>query len=312
MKKTTERTKYNVLICMLFDLLRERQVSAAALAAKYGVSTRSIHRYVDELSVAGVPVFTKQGRNGGLCIPAYYKLPVGFFGQEEYAAIKDALIAVKGERSDSRYARALERLESRAEKERIDLSVSGNLLVDGTAWGDVYTYSDHLNQLESAAEACLCVEIAYVTRLGECSTRVIEPHLLVLKQNIWYIYAYCRTREAFRLFRLSRIAKLSFTGEKFTRKPFTKADIPLHFASEQTSFVELSLSLKQESLSEVIDWLGIDSVDEKQMQAKATVPDDQMLIHKLLSLGGSVRILSPSSVKERLVKAAKQVVSLYS
>lgn len=312
MKRKTERTKYNILICMLFDLLRERQVNAAALAAKYGVSTRSIHRYVEELSVAGVPVFTKQGRNGGLCIPSYYKLPVGFFGQEEYAAIKDALVAAKGEREDSRYARVLKKLIARADKEQLDLSVSGNLLVDGTAWGDVYTYSDHLNQLESALDAHLCIQIDYVTRQGERSARIVEPHLLVLKQNIWYIYAYCRTRKDFRLFRLSRIAKLSFTGEKFVRKPFTRSDIPLHFASTQTSLIELKLSLTQESISEVIDWLGIDSVDEKQMLAKATVPDDQLLIHKLLSLGGSVLVLSPSSIGERLVKAATQVAALYS
>ena len=41
--------KFQVMIKILFTLLKRRKVSAAALAAENGVSERSIRRYLDEL-----------------------------------------------------------------------------------------------------------------------------------------------------------------------------------------------------------------------------------------------------------------------
>lgn len=44
----------------------------------------------------------------------------------------------------------------------------------------------------------------YVSKTGR-RTRLVEPHKLVFKQSDWYLYAFCRERSAFRLFKLRRI-----------------------------------------------------------------------------------------------------------
>lgn len=56
--------------------------------------------------------------------------------------------------------------------------------------------------------------------------------MLVYKQNIWYVYAFCGKQRAFRLFRLGRIGAAVLTGEKFIRRPFRREDIPLDFWTE--------------------------------------------------------------------------------
>ena len=58
--------KYQIMIGMLFTLLAKRKVSAGELAAKYGVSKRSVYRYVDEMTVAGIPIDLSRGAQGGI------------------------------------------------------------------------------------------------------------------------------------------------------------------------------------------------------------------------------------------------------
>ena len=55
--------KFQVMLRILFRLLKSRKVSAAALAKENDVSERSIRRYLEELIVCGVPLghYTRQG-----------------------------------------------------------------------------------------------------------------------------------------------------------------------------------------------------------------------------------------------------------
>ena len=59
--------KVQIMLRILFRLLRTRRASAAELARETEVSERSIHRYVEELIVAGVPIDIIRGRRGGIC-----------------------------------------------------------------------------------------------------------------------------------------------------------------------------------------------------------------------------------------------------
>ena len=86
--------KFQVMLRILFRLLKSRKVSAAALAKENDVSERSIRRYLEELIVCGVPLDIIRGRGGGICLPDTYKLPENFFTREEYAAAVNALGAL--------------------------------------------------------------------------------------------------------------------------------------------------------------------------------------------------------------------------
>jgi len=69
--------KFAILLEILFELLAKRKVTATYLAEKHEISTRTVYRYIDLLSLT-VPIYIKRGRNGGICITDNYKLPVGF------------------------------------------------------------------------------------------------------------------------------------------------------------------------------------------------------------------------------------------
>ena len=83
--------KFSILLEMVFDLLAKRKVTAVYFAEKFDISVRTVYRYVDDLTLAGVPIQVVRGRDGGICISDSYKLPKGFMTKEEYESAIDAL-----------------------------------------------------------------------------------------------------------------------------------------------------------------------------------------------------------------------------
>ena len=57
--------KLDRMIGILSILLQKEKVTAPELAAKFEVSRRTIIRDIDALCMAGIPIVTVQGQNGG-------------------------------------------------------------------------------------------------------------------------------------------------------------------------------------------------------------------------------------------------------
>ncbi len=85
---------------ILFILLSKRKVSARELAQRFGVSVRSIYRYIDEMTVSGIPIDVARGASGGIYISDAYKLPKGFMTREEYARAIEAMLTLNEQLND--------------------------------------------------------------------------------------------------------------------------------------------------------------------------------------------------------------------
>lgn len=300
--------KYQILIDMLFKLLTGRRTTIGELAAKYEVSPRTIHRYLDEMTVAGIPIDTTRGAAGGVYISEAFTLPRGFLTQEEYTRAINAMLAMREQTGDTVLSAAIEKLSAQRKKER-KAEISGSILVDGGAWGDERKFSDKIAFLERAIEEHDALEIEYVDRGGESSRRVILPHLLILKQNIWYVYAHCRLRGTFRTFRVGRIRTLIKTGETFTPIPFRREDVPLTFWKNDKQ-VDALFSIQPAALPFAVEWLGIENVIEHEGKyfAEITLPDDETLVGKILSMGKGFKVVKPESLKERVREEARRIL----
>ncbi len=306
--------KFQIMMKILFTLLKKRKASAAELAAQNDVSERSIYRYVEELIISGVPLDIIRGRNGGIFLPDTYRLPENFFTREEYAAAVNALSALYDQLRDENVLHALEKISQGQKRSSRDLTLSGNILVDSGTWGDAYDFSEKLKVFEYATETCQCLEILYIDRSGSESRRTIEPHLLIYKQNIWYIYAWCRTRKNFRLFRIGRVRSARILEETFPKREINREQLPLKFDFVNTELIEVKLSVQKKALPDVEEWLGIGNVHPSNsgLIAEATLPAGEVLISKLLSFGDGIRILSPTSLADTVRERAESLLKLYS
>lgn len=305
--------KYQVMMGILFTLLKNRRATAQELAARFDISPRSVYRYIEEMTVAGIPIDVARGQYGGIYISDAYKLPRGFLTRTEYERAVAAMRAMDSEWQDEALASAIRKLTSQMKSERQDEAVTGEILVDSGTWGKESRFSDKLLLLERAVKAREALEIDYVDRGGGRTHRVILPHLLVYKQNIWYIFAFCRKRDAFRLFKVGRIRTAFSTSETFERLPFTRADIPLSFWKDDEKCVEARFALSDEAVPFAEEWLGIEAIYEKdgKKYAEATLPDDSALIGKILSAGAGFTVLSPASLAERVRRAAEHIAAAY-
>ena len=301
--------KYQIMIDILMLLLSKRKLTAREIADRYEVSARSVYRYIEELNVCGVPVDVMRGRYGGIAIADTFRLPTGYFTRGEYSAAVNALTAMSSQISDGDVLSALEKIQRQQKSEKRDLSVCGNIIVDGGTWGDSKSFSDKMRVCESAVNDSKCLLIDYISRGGEHSKRVIDPHVLVFKQNVWYVYAFCHTKQEFRTFKIGRIKTATFTGDSFKKREFTRDEIDLNFFYTAESLSEVTFEIEKESLADAEEWLGIDNIEPrgKAFIAKLTLPDDGGLVNKILSYGGAVKVLEPEELKQKVIAAAKRI-----
>lgn len=303
--------KYQIMIKILMLLLSRRKVCAREIAERYEISVRSVYRYIEELCVAGIPIDVARGRYGGLTIADTYRLPVGYFTKDEYTAAVNALTAMSSQVSDEAVLTALEKLQRQIKSERADTSVSGGIIVDGGTWGDTKKFSDKMAVCERAVNESLCLDIDYISRSGEHSRRIIDPHVLIFKQNVWYVYAFCHTKQSFRTFKIGRIKSARFTGKTFEKREISREEIPLNFGYRSEELIELVLEIDKEKLPDAEEWIGIDNIEPrgKKFIAEVSVPDDDGLVSKILGFGGGVKVVSPATLREKVIAAANNIIA---
>ncbi len=301
-----------MIIGILMLLLSRKRLTAKEIADRYGICTRSVYRYIDELNVCGVPIDISRGRYGGIHIADTFRLPTGYFTRDEYSSTVNALQAMASQVTDESIISALEKLQRQRKSEKRELTVCGNILVDGGSWGDSRKFSEKMRVCESAVNECKSLTVDYISREGEHSKRIIDPHLLIFKQNVWYVYAFCHTKQTFRTFKIGRIKSASFTGNTFARREFTRDEIDLDFYYSAENLTDVTLEIEKNSLADVEEWLGIDNIEPRGQTfiAEATLPDDGGLVNKILGFGGAVKVIDPPELKEKVTAAAKKIAGL--
>lgn len=211
--------KFQVILDILLELLSKRRVTANYLAEKHGVSPRTVYRYVEVLSTA-VPVRIKRGRDGGICLPDSYKLPVNFLTDEELSAALEALSSAYEKSAEARFLSAIRKLsaeEKNTQKTEFLVGETGNFFIDTK---ETKRHFEKLQILKEALQEKTVVEI-------DCAKGFlrIEPHALILKETVWLVYAFSHAERSFQLFPLSQISSVSKTEEVFRPREFQKTDI---------------------------------------------------------------------------------------
>lgn len=307
--------KYEIMMSILFELLSKKTVSATYLANKYEVSVRSIYRYIESIEQAGVPLYTTRGNGGGISIIDTYRLSSTFLTVKEYEQVINALIGIAKNVPNKDLENALTKIQSVTRNEYSGFELkSGNLIIDAGPWGDAVGYKSKLAIISKAIDECSVIKIKYHDRNGSVSERDIEPHVMVFKQGIWYVYAYCRLRQTFRFFKIGRIEYANDNKEKFIKRDIHEKDLPLDFWHNSVKTCDIVLEISEKYLSDAEEWLGIENVKKESGKniARVKLPDDDGLINKILSFGSGIKVVFPKTVKEKVENSAKELLSIYS
>ena len=206
------------LLSLLMLLQSRGGASAQSLAEALEVSVRTVHRDIDELSAAGVPVWAERGRAGGFRLqPGWRTRLDGLTAAEAQAMFLGGLPGPAAELGlgEAMASAQLKLLAALPDGWREDARrVSARFHLDPVDWYRGPSASDHLPAIAQAVWGARRLALRYESWKGEVA-RTVDPLGLVLKAGVWYLVA--RVGTGARTYRLSNVLALEVLDEGFER-----------------------------------------------------------------------------------------------
>ncbi|XEC94913.1 helix-turn-helix transcriptional regulator [Paenibacillus tarimensis] len=310
--------KLERLMAITILLLNRKRVQAHELADRLEVSLRTIYRDLESLSLAGIPIVSYTGTEGGYEIMDSFRLDRQMLSFDELAALFTALRSLQSTQAMNHATidRLLDKvgaLVSKAEQGRLE--ESGQIIVDFTPWRSSDSERNKYESLHKAINDRRLIRFDYTDGQGEETERCIEPMGLALKCYNWYLHGYCLQREDYRTFRLSRIRDLQILMDSFQRR-----DMPLTKLSERwrpnrnehTARLVLRFSgAAKVAAADHFDESDIERLQDGSLLVRTVLPHEKWLIGFLLQFKTDVHILEPEQIAAEVRKTALEIAALY-
>jgi len=296
----------NRLFEITYILLNKRTVTAKELAERFLVSTRTIYRDIDAISLAGIPVYTEKGKSGGISLLPDFVLDKSILSEREQNEILSALHSLSNIKTEET-KQILNKLSSIFNK-----TAANWLEVDFSGWG---FENDFFNGFKTAITERRIAEFDYYNSYGEKFFRRVEPIQLWFKSMSWYLKGFCLTKQEMRLYKLSRIKNLAVTDSRFSVRDLDTASEDLFRDNRQgQKDVMLKLHIKPEMAYRVFDDF-YESMVEKQPDGSFIVkvlwPEDNWLYGFILSFGEFAEVLEPEYIRKIIKDKAEKISKLY-
>lgn len=212
------------LLSILLMLQTHRRMTTAELAERLEVSARTIHRDMDALSGAGVPVVGKPGQGGGWELLEPYRTDLtGLNTLESQTMFLDALpqpLAELGLGQAARSAR-IKLLAALSQDARATVEQARQrLYIDPSGWrgrpqDPKASTPDHLATIQDAVWMERMIQITYRRADGTVVERIAGPLGLVAKGQTWYLVG--AVDEGYRTYRISRVLDVQIEDEPVIR-----------------------------------------------------------------------------------------------
>ncbi|GCF94265.1 DeoR family transcriptional regulator [Enterococcus florum] len=265
-------------------LLNRKKVTAKELAERFEVTTRTIYRDVDVLSLAGIPVYSVKGREGGIFL-------------DESFFVDNTLM--KEEQDDLLLALHLLQSVGLADTEALIEKLS--TVYDWSNWLEVDLSENHsldhqtFDQIKQAIFSERLINFTYYTEYGQ--TRLISglPKRILYKHQTWYVSIFQPAIEEWTAFPLQRVQRVTL-GEKNTTK---LPDEELRFPKIEVR-VRFSKRIAYKRYDEFANLQLFDNPDSS-FEAVLTFAVFEDMYRFLLPLGKNVQVLEPDWVKDKLI-----------
>jgi len=299
------------LLSTLLLLQAHGRLSGRELADRLEVSARTVHRDMEALSSAGVPVFALRGARGGWGLDEDWSTQVPALDEAELRAllmaqprvIGDARLAAAAERAMAKLMAALP-LPMRA---RAAL-MRQRLYVDATAWRGSTESVAMLPVVQDAIARDRKLKMRYRKAGREVVDRVVDPLGLVAKGSTWYMVA--QTPKGLRTFRVSRIEKATLLDLPI-RRP-AEFDLAAFWKTSTEQFqkawarYEATLRLEPSAAS----WVTVcriaspaakEADPDGWVRLKIQFENQEEAVFVVMGLGARVEVIEPTGLREKLI-----------
>lgn len=313
------------LFSIVLLLQSKRQLTASELARRLEVSARTIHRDMEALSGAGIPVVAERGTGGGWSLLGEYRTDLTGLNEAEIQSLfvtkptrllADLKLEKAAEGALLKLLAALPSVYRRGAeyaRQRIYVDVAG--------WNRAEEAVPLLHVLQEAIWQERKLRFLYGR--GECVDafeRLADPLGLVAKGSVWYLVA--AIDGEIRSYRVSRIQEAQALDAPCVRP----ADFDLAAFWEQSSAQfrahlpsyratvrvrpEIIVRLPYAGRFARVEQIG--STDEEGWTRVSLRFDvEEMACEYVLSFGTQLEVLEPPALREKVFSMAQSVVAFY-
>ena len=308
------------LVAILLMLQRREQVTAADVAAELEISERTARRDLDALGMAGIPVYSVQGRGGGWRLLGGARIDLsGLTAQEAQALFVVAGPAAATTPEIKAALRKLVRALPEGFRDHAEAAAS-SLVVD--SWRRSAERADtrpprFVDVLQNAVIQRVQVALGYVDSAGRETERRVHPLGIVSTGASWYLFA--GTEAGQRTFRIDRVTAATVTDDPVIRPADFDLSDSWHRVVEDAAgrtVVEARGACAPEGIDFLRTALGDDlSLGEIRADGRVEVtirgPSEYGLAGHLSGLVEWLAISSPSGVREHLARIGESLVQRY-
>jgi predicted DNA-binding transcriptional regulator YafY len=313
------------LFSIVLLLQSNGQLTARSLSERLEVSERTIHRDMEALSGAGIPVVAARGAGGGWSLLGEYRTNLTGMNEAEIQSLfvtKPARLLADLNLEKASEGALLKLLAAMPPLHRRGAEFARQrIYVDVAGWSRAEESVPLLHLLQDAIWHERKVRMTYGR--GECgsSERLVDPLGLVAKGSVWYLAA--AIEGEIRSYRVSRIETAEMLDATFVRP----ADFDLA-AFWEKSTAELRAQLpryrtrvrvRQEVVARLpyagrfarIEHTG--QPDEQGwVEVSLRFDVEEMACEYALGFGTQLEVLEPLALREKVLEAAQNVVAFYS
>lgn len=312
------------LLSILLLLQVNRRMTAGSLAKRLEVSPRTIHRDMEALSMAGVPVYAERGAGGGWVLPDSFRTDVTGLTEAEIQALflstPARLLADLGleKASDAALVKVLAALPSVARRDAEQMRQ--RIHVDGAGWRQAADEVPTLPTLQEAVWLERKVRLEYRRNDGAAIERVVDPLGLVAKGRLWYLVAAVEGEP--RTYRVSRVQGVLILDDPSTRPP--EFDLAAFWAESSASLVAnlprypITVRVAPEIVRRL--WIPgayarVEHVGEAEADgwhtAQLLLQTEYEACSYVLGFGPRMEVVAPAELRERVIREAASIVAYY-
>ena len=185
--------------------------------------------------------------------------------------------------------------------------------IDFTPWGSSPNDQNKFKDIKKAILQRSVIKFDYVNADGRRSHRYVEPDKLLYKGSLWYLSAYCRQREEYRVFRISRVKNVELTTEEFVPREMIEME-----SKDMVGMIPCLIQLKLRFQSQVLNRIYDDFDDtfivknpDETFDVEVAFPEDEWVYGYLMSFGSYVEVLEPEHVRRAVADRISKALQYY-
>ncbi len=301
--------KADRLLSVLLLLQAKGRATERELAERLEVSQRTIHRDLEALSAANVPVLALRGSQGGWELAEGWRTQVPGLDANELRALVMAQPKALGHpRLRAAAESALNKLVASlpgSMREEV-ATMRERLHVDAAGWWDAGEDVSALPLVQDAVMRERKLTFDYVRADGEMGPRTVDPLGVVAKGLNWYLVA--RTPKGMRTFRVSRMSAVTVLASGFKRPH--RFDLAAHWKGSTAEFegkrggYQVTLAVRQGAAKNLTRWLSgaedgaeFSALDDGWVAMQAQFDDVDQARFVVLGMGMRAWVLKPLELR---------------